>query len=156
MTPTPQPSPVPITSTSPVASWCKTVLGLDIAVLAIAGIAALPGFFTMFRAPSVLMLVAGLLVWSKVIVGLLADTGLLRGNQGRSLSLAYIAAAISVLGGLFNLGFVDPRVGPDPGSLAYKHASGLQVFLVLWTVGWNVLYLAAARATGRVIQSGAK
>jgi hypothetical protein len=81
--------------------------------------------------------------------------GLLRGNQDRSLSLAYVAASISVLGGLFNLGFVDPSVGPDPGSLAYKHASGLQVFLVLWTVGWNVLYLAAARATARVIHSGA-
>jgi hypothetical protein len=123
---------------SRIAQSAKTIVWVDVSVLALACLASLPGLFRILFA-----IVAGVLLWSKVAVGLVANAQLLAGR--RATALAYVAASVAMVGAIFTLAFVDGGAGASPRSWAYQHRSGLQTFFIAWSVGWNVLYVAAAR-----------
>ena len=53
-----------VSAVRPMAQWCEVVIWADISALALAGIAAIPGFFGLLRAPSGIMLIAGVLLWA--------------------------------------------------------------------------------------------
>ena len=127
---------------SEVPQWCRTVIYLDIAVLLLAGLASVRGLARFPDSP--LAVVAAALLVSKVVVGLLAGTGLLTGHP-RALRIAYVAALIAVIGAVFSLAFVDAGAGVSRSSWVYQHRSGTQLLLFVWTVGWNALYVVAAR-----------
>ena len=139
-----QPSATESSNDGPVVpQWCTAVIWADIAILSLAGLASLPGLFRMIGSGSPLALLGGVLLCSKVVVGLWAGWGLL---NGRALGqrLAYIAVSVAVIGGLFSFLFVQTGSGVSQETWVYAHRSTAERFLFVWGVGWNLMYLVAS------------
>jgi hypothetical protein len=124
--------------------WCKNVIWVHVILLVFTGLISLRGTSRILEAGNGIALLAAFLLWSKVIVGLTADAGLLR-RSPRGFKLAVISALLAILGGLFALFNTDIGAGVDPDSWAYQNRSGIRVFLFGFGILWNILYLVAAR-----------
>ena len=125
-------------------SWCRNVIWTDATVLTLKGLAAIPGSLRILSTSTALGFLGALLVWLEVVLGLLAASRLLTRRSG-ALRLAYLAASTAIVGGLFTLAFVDVGAGISRNSWAYSHRSTLKISFWACGVGWNLLYLIAAR-----------
>jgi hypothetical protein len=117
---------------------------VHVILLAFTGLISLRGTSRILETGNGFALLAAFLLWSKVIVGLTADAGLLS-RIPRGFMLAVGSAVLAIVGGLFTLFTTDIGAGVHPDSWAFQNRSGIQVFLFGFGILWNILYLVAAR-----------